>query len=123
MPPVKSPQSQSFACPVEVPLRLLGGKWKLILLYHLLERPQRNGELLRLVPAITQKMLTQQLRELEHDGIVIRTIHRQVPPKVVYSLDRGEAKRLAPLLKALCNWGFYWADQHGAPISARVAAS
>lgn len=73
-------------CPVDAPIQELGGKWKLPVLFYLLQAPRRNGELRRLVPAITQKMLTQVLRELEADGFVTRTVHDQVPPKVVYSV-------------------------------------
>jgi DNA-binding HxlR family transcriptional regulator len=111
----------AYNFPVEVPVKVLGGKWKLIILYHLLTGPQRNGELLRLVPGITQKMLSQQLRDLEHDGLVTRTVHEQVPPKVVYTLDPDEAERLRPLLKALCDWAAYWASQTGSEI--RFAAA
>lgn len=110
-----------FNCPVEIPVEVLGGKWKLVLLYHLLSGPQRNGELCRLVPGITQKMLTQQLRELEQDGIVIRTVHHQVPPKVVYTIDPGEAIPLRALTKAMCDWASYWASRTGATIAHPVA--
>jgi DNA-binding HxlR family transcriptional regulator len=106
-----------FNCPVEIPVALLGGKWKLVLVYHLLSGPQRNGELRRLVPGITQKMLTQQLRELESDGIVIRTVYHEVPPKVVYTLDPGEAKPLRALTKAMCDWANYWAARTGVTIT------
>ena len=101
---------------MEIPVEVLGGKWKLVLIYHLLSGPQRNGELRRLVPGITQKMLTQQLRELEHDGIVIRTVHHEVPPKVVYTIDPDEATRLQALTKAMCDWANYWASCTGATI-------
>jgi DNA-binding HxlR family transcriptional regulator len=111
----------TFNCPVEIPVEVLGGKWKLVLLFHLLSGPQRNGELLRLVPAITQKMLTQQLRELENDGIVVRTVYQEVPPKVVYTIDPGEAKPLQALMKAMCNWANYWASQTGAEIEHPAA--
>jgi DNA-binding HxlR family transcriptional regulator len=69
------------------------------------------------VPGITQKMLTQQLRELEEDGIVVRTVHREVPPKVVYSVEPGEAQALRSLTKAMCDWGNYWASERGAVIA------
>lgn len=105
-----------FHCPVEAPIGVLGGKWKLVLLYYLLEAPRRNGELRRLVPSITQKMLTQQLRELEADGIVTRAVHDQVPPKVVYAVADDQRPRLDPLVSALCDWGLYWCDR----IDARV---
>lgn len=109
-----------FNCPVEIPVEVLGGKWKAVLVYHLLSGPQRNGELRRLVPAITQKMLTQQLRELEADGIVIRTVHQEVPPKVVYTIDPSEAKPLRALTKAMCDWANYWASRTGANITHPV---
>jgi len=104
-------------------MAVLGGKWKLILLYHLLSGPQPNGELRRLIPAITQKMLTQQLRELERDGLVIRKVHEQVPPKVVYSVAKGEAAQLRDLMDALCDWGTYWASQTGAEIEHTVSVT
>ena len=114
------PAIGSFNCPVEIPVDVLGGKWKLVLLYHLLSGPQRNGELRRLVPGITQKMLTQQLRELEHDGIIIRTVHHEVPPKVVYTIDPGEEKPLRLLTTAMCEWANYWALRTGATITHPV---
>jgi DNA-binding HxlR family transcriptional regulator len=110
-----------FNCPVEIPVEVLGGKWKAILVYHLLSGPQRNGELRRLLPAITQKMLTQQLRELEQDGIVIRTVHNEVPPKVVYTIDPGEAKPLRALMRAMCDWANYWASRTGAEIEHPIS--
>jgi DNA-binding HxlR family transcriptional regulator len=106
----------TFNCPVEVPIKILGGRWKLVLIYHLLGGPQRNGELLRLVPNISQKMLTQQLRELERDGIVSRNVHHEVPPKVEYSLVAGEIANLEHLLAALCDWAGYWAAETGAEV-------
>lgn len=107
-----------YQCPVDAPIQVLGGKWKLALLFYILQAPRRNGELRRLVPAITQKMLTQQLRELEADGIVTRTVHDQVPPKVVYDVADAERARLEALLAPLCDWGLYWADKTGARILA-----
>src|SRR5262245_21014975 len=121
MPDSRPPMDFAYNCPVEVPVKVLGGKWKLIILYHLLAGPQRNGELLRLVPGITQKMLSQQLRHLERDRLVARTVHEQVAPEVVCTLDPGEAGRLRPLLKALCDWAAYWASETGAEI--RFAAA
>lgn len=105
-----------YRCPVDAPVEVLGGKWKLALLFYLLQAPRRNGELRRLVPDITQKMLTQQLRELERDGIVVRRVHDVVPPKVVYSIDDAERERLAALVEALCAWGLYWCDKTGARV-------
>lgn len=107
-----------YLCPVDVPLGVLGGKWKLIILFYLLQAPRRNGELRRLIPPITQKMLTQQLRELEADGIVSRTVVEQVPPKVVYDVVPAERAGLEPLLRALCDWGIARAHATGATIDA-----
>ncbi|MGH9205625.1 MAG: winged helix-turn-helix transcriptional regulator [Acidimicrobiales bacterium] len=122
---MKASAPRTFSCPVDVPIEVLGGKWKLILVFHMLGGPRRNGELLRLVPGIAQKMLTQQLRDLERDGIVVRAVHHEVPPKVVYSLDPGERERLEPLLKALCDWSDYWTSRAGVGVdrSARTQES
>jgi DNA-binding HxlR family transcriptional regulator len=107
-----------YQCPVDAPVDVLGGKWKLALVFYLLQAPRRNGELRRLVPTITQKMLTQQLRELERDGIVERTVFETVPPKVVYSIHDDEREWLVPVLDALCAWGLYWCDKTGARVIA-----
>lgn len=90
--------------PVENTLRVIGGKWKPLILWHLMEGTKRFGELKRVIPGITQKMLTQQLRELETDQLVHREVYAQVPPKVEYSLtDFGHT--LGPVLDLLCDWG------------------
>lgn len=107
-----------YQCPVDAPISVLGGKWKLVLIFYLLQAPRRNGELRRLVPTITQKMLTQQLRELEADGLVTREVFDQVPPKVVYDIDPAERDQLDALLSPLCDWGMYWADKTGARVLA-----
>ena len=107
-----------YACPVDASIEVLGGKWKLVLLFYILRAPRRNGELRRLVPTITQKMLTQQLRQLEADGIVTRTVHDEVPPRVVYDIAPDERARLDSLIGPLCDWGLYWADKTGARVLA-----
>jgi DNA-binding HxlR family transcriptional regulator len=107
-----------YQCPVDAPIQILGGKWKLVLVFYLLQEPRRNGELRRLIPTITQKMLTQQLRELEADGIISRRVIDQVPPKVVYTIEPAEGDRLRTLIQPLCDWGLYWADKTGATILA-----
>jgi DNA-binding HxlR family transcriptional regulator len=107
-----------YQCPVDAPVEVLGGKWKLVLVFYLLQAPRRNGELRRLVPTISQKMLTQQLRELEVDGIISRTVLAQVPPHVVYDVEPAERPRLEALLAALCDWGLYWCDKTGARVVA-----
>jgi DNA-binding HxlR family transcriptional regulator len=108
----------TYQCPVDAPIQVLGGKWKLVLLFYLLQAPRRNGELRRLVPAITQKMLTQQLRELEADGIITRTLFDQVPPKVVYDIVDAERAPLEAIISPLCDWGMYWSDKTGARVLA-----
>ena len=93
-----------FTCGMDVALRVMGGKWKPLILFHLAQKAQRFGELRRLVVGISEKMLIQQLRELVSDGIVAREDFRELPPKVEYSLTefgQGLAAALAPL----CAWG------------------
>jgi DNA-binding HxlR family transcriptional regulator len=107
-----------YQCPVDAPIHVLGGKWKLVLVFYLLQEPRRNGELRRLVPTITQKMLTQQLRELIADGLVTRQVFDQVPPKVVYDINLDERDPLQQLLQPLCDWGLYWSQKTGARILA-----
>jgi DNA-binding HxlR family transcriptional regulator len=91
-------------CPIVRTLEVIGGKWKPIILHYLSEAPRRSGELGRLIPQASGKMLTQQLRELEADKIIRRKIYRQVPPKVEYILTPlGES--LQPVMLAMCAWG------------------
>lgn len=99
----------SFACSVEAAIEAIGGKWKGIILYHL-SSTKRFNELGKLMPAITQRMLTKQLRELENDGIVHRKVYAEVPPKVEYSLTEF-GKTLQPILKELENWGNVYLDK------------
>jgi len=91
-------------CPTEAALAIVGGKWKGIILHHLSHDTKRFNELRRLIPEVTQRMMTKQLRELEAHQIIHRKIYRQIPPKVEYSLtDFGLT--LTPILKALEEWG------------------
>jgi len=93
-----------YNIPVEATLDVIGGKWKTLILCHLTDGAKRTSELKKLMPDITQKMLTQQLRELEEDEIIIRTVYNQVPPKVVYEISElGES--LKPILDQMCEWG------------------
>lgn len=89
---------------LEVALEIVGGKWKSIILFHLDTGKKRTNELRRLIPGITPKMLTQQLRELEKDGIIHRIVHYEIPPKVEYEIsDYGLS--LKTVLESFCLWG------------------
>ncbi|AEI46371.1 DNA-binding HxlR family transcriptional regulator [Paenibacillus mucilaginosus] len=93
-----------FKQSVELTLKVIGGKWKPVILCHLTDGTMRFGELKREMPSITQKMLTQQLRELEQDGIIHRQIYHQVPPKVEYSLTEYGIT-VKELLDVMSAWG------------------
>ena len=97
-------QGRTYSCPVEVTLEIIGGRWKSVVLYHLLTRTQRFGELRKLLPGVTQRMLTLQLRELEKDGVIHREVYREIPPKVEYSLTEF-GRSLEPILRSLLVWG------------------
>ena len=91
-------------CPVAATLHLIGGKYKALLLWHLSGKVLRFNQLRRLVPEATPKMLTQQLRELEADGLITRKVYPVVPPRVDYALtDKGQS--LFPILEAMYKWG------------------
>lgn len=95
---------QAPRCPVELTLQVISGKWKPLIVYHLLQGTRRFNELRRRLPSVTQQMLTLQLRELERDGLVHREVYAEVPPKVEYSLTvRGRS--LEPILLAMLAWG------------------
>ncbi len=93
-----------FGCPVEATLDVIGGKWKGVIVFHLLSGTKRFNELRRLTPDVTQRMLTRQLRELESDRIVTRVVYAEVPPKVEYSLTEY-GQTLAPVLQTMQKWG------------------
>jgi DNA-binding HxlR family transcriptional regulator len=100
-------------CPIRPALKVIGGKWKPVILYHLMNGEKRHGELRRLVPGASQKVLTQHLRELESDGILARRTYPGTVPKVGYQLTPlGET--LKPVMQALCLWGKSFKDQAAA---------
>lgn len=106
---VQTGDEYQVCCPVSDTIGIIGGKWKVIIIYHLTDTPKRFNELMRDIPAITQRMLTMQLKELARDGIVHRHDYREVPPKVDYSLTE-QGRTLIPLLEAMHAWG----EQHAA---------
>ena len=95
---------ETTMCPAETTLRVIGGKWKPVILWHLSTGTNRFSELKRAIPGITQRMLSQQLRELEADGVVLRKVYAQVPPKTEYSLTEF-GRTLGPILRLMCKWG------------------
>lgn len=111
---------EAFACPVTFTVDVIGGKWKALILFHLMSGTRRFNELRRLMPEVTQRMLTLQLRELETDKVITREVYREVPPKVEYSLA-PLGLTLVPLIRAMREWG----AEHEATIMAfrRAAAA
>ena len=97
-------RTKLYNCPVDAALSVIGGKYKPTILYHLIEKTLHFGELQRLIPQASHKVLIQQLRELESDGIIHREVYPVVPPKTEYSLtDLG--RTLTPILQNICEWG------------------
>ncbi len=96
--------ASAYGCPIEAAIDVIGGKWKAPILYHLQSETKRFNELSRLLPGITQRMLTRQLRELESDQIVNRKVYAEVPPKVEYSITEF-GLTLVPVLNEIQVWG------------------
>ncbi|MDO5376911.1 MAG: helix-turn-helix domain-containing protein [Clostridia bacterium] len=97
-------KSELPECPVATTVQLIGNKWKLLILRNLLARPWRFNEMLKSIPGISQKVLTDNLRSLEKDGVVTRTVYPEVPPRVEYALSElGESMR--PIIAAMESWG------------------
>ena len=106
-------------CPVDTTLHLIGGKYKALILWHLISNTLRHGELHKLIPKATPKMLTQQLRELERDNLLVREVYPVVPPKVEYSLsDLGRS--LQPILAAMYDWGAGYMTDKGLEINCNM---
>jgi DNA-binding HxlR family transcriptional regulator len=95
---------KEVACPVETTLRVIGGRWKVLVLHHLLDGTKRFSELTRALRGVSARTLSKQLRELEADGIVNRRVYPQIPPKVEYSLT-AVGRKLKPALLAMHRWG------------------
>jgi DNA-binding HxlR family transcriptional regulator len=110
----------SPGCSVEAAIALIDGKWKSVILFHLMGGTLRFNALRRHIPGVTQRMLTNQLRELEEDGLIIRKVYAVVPPKVEYSLSPvGES--MIPILTALKAWGDANIGRFGKPKPAEIA--
>ena len=97
-------REKEYKCPIDITLAVVGGKWKASILWHLSQDTMRFSELQRQFSDTTRKMLTQQLRELEADGLVHREVYHQVPPKVEYSLTE-KGRSIYPILDQMCEWG------------------
>ena len=96
-------RTRSPGCPAETTIAVIGGRWKPVIVYHLLKGTRRYSELQRVMPGVTHKMLTQQLRELERDCVLTRKVYPEVPPRVQYRLT-PLGKTLGPLLREMCAW-------------------
>jgi DNA-binding HxlR family transcriptional regulator len=101
-----------YTCSLELVMDLIGGKWKLMILWYLMDGTKRFGDLRRYLPAITQKMLAQQLRELEEYGIISRKVYAVVPPKVEYTMTEYGLS-LTNMLQEMCQWATRYAEDKG----------
>ena len=101
---MESKKHNMYDCPVETVIDVIGGKWKVIILFHLLDGTKRFNQLRREIPGVTQRMMTRQLRELEADRIIGRKVYPEVPPKVEYSLTEF-GRSLEPVLAVMHTWG------------------
>ena len=106
----------SPGCAVEAAIGLIDGKWKTVILYHLLDGTLRFGEIRRQIPSVTQRVLTHQLRDLEQDGLIERKVYAEVPPKVEYRLS-PLGRSMEPILLALKDWGDKNLSLYGKPKS------
>lgn len=110
-------KNKIYKCSLDFTVDLIGGKWKVSILWRLKDGTKRFNELKRLIPRITHKMLTQQLRELEDDGLIERNVYAEVPPKVEYTLTNW-GQRLIPIMHNLIEWGNdYLKDNGGGHIA------
>lgn len=107
-------------CSIEAALHIMGGKWKGVILYHLLlDGTHRFNELQRRLTGVPPRLLIKQLRDMEEDGLVIRTVYPVVPPKVEYALS-DEGRSLEPFILGLCSWGDEWLSRRGMKTAAQM---
>ena len=100
-----------FSCPIEASIAMIGGKYKSLILWHLMDKTLRFNEIRKLIPKATPKMITQQLKELESDNLINRKVYPVVPPKVEYRLTEF-GKSMIPILLAMYDWGTEYLDSH-----------
>ncbi|HIU17562.1 MAG TPA: helix-turn-helix transcriptional regulator [Candidatus Avidesulfovibrio excrementigallinarum] len=112
-------QAQETCCPVETTLDLIGGKYKALILWKLTDKTLRFSQLGREIPQATPKMLTQQLRELEADGLICRTIHPVIPPRVDYALTEL-GRSIRPILEAMYHWGSGYLHRQGKTVNCTM---
>lgn len=110
---------KEYIYPLDLGLDLISGKWKLRILYHLSLGTKRFGQLRKALDGITEATLTSQLRELEEDGLICRTVYPEVPPKVEYAISE-DGKALKPILIELCTWSKSYAAQKGIQIKGKA---
>lgn len=115
-------KTKDYLCPVEATLDLIGGKYKSIILWHLLNETLRYSEIHKRMPRATDKMLTQQLRELERDGLVTRMVYPVVPPRTEYSLTEF-GRSLTAVLTEMRNWGKMYLEKESPEAAARSEAN
>ncbi|NLV25727.1 MAG: helix-turn-helix transcriptional regulator [Methanomicrobiales archaeon] len=111
-----------YHCPVEAALAVIGGKWKALIIWQLKSDTLRFTQLMERLPMVSPRMLTKQLRELEDDGVVIRTIYPEVPPRVEYTLSQLGTS-VIPVLEALCLWGSEYLISNGCELSEKKCRS
>ena len=111
-------RGEEFHCAMDVTMNFIGGKWKTVVLWYLRKDKKRFSELRRLIPGITEKMLSLQLKQLEQDGIVERVVYPEVPPRVEYHLTPF-GQTLNPLLEAVAKWGRELAESEGSIIEVK----
>lgn len=106
---------KTYRCPVEAAMDVIGGKYKAQILYELTSGTKRYHEIQNALPQATPRMLSKQLKELEEDGVIHRTLYPVVPPKTEYSLTEL-GRTLVPIVQSLCHWGEYYFHQAGVPV-------
>ena len=111
-------KGQQFHCAMDVTMRYIGGKWKTVVLWYLRKEKKRFSELRRLIPNITEKMLSLQLKDLEKDGVIGRKVYPEVPPRVEYYLTPF-GQSMIPMLEEIAKWGRTLSETQGKIVSKK----